>query len=606
MPNLRKIKDPVYGYVYYSALEEKIISHRLVLRLHYIRQNGAAYLTYPSMRVHRFEHSMGAMHVAGSLFKHAMEVSDDEVDRTIVSAIEAASGDTVSAIRSRLSADDPGLALLKDDGFYTYNCLQNVDDLKTFARLLLFQSVRIAALVHDIGHPPFSHTFETALKQSASDKPGKRKIDYPSHEQVGLQLLGLIVEDIKATETGALYHFAQCVLKMVDAIISSKSPHAWRMQGLSALISGDIDSDRLDYVRRDTLSAGSNTTAYDLGRLIDSVKLKGVRSRQGSYLRLVITADALSTIEAFFSVRFHLYRWMLWHHNVIRQNLALILSVKLIAKLRDSQIAEVKVRAEDFIQLATDPARRSDYWRFTDYYFLDRLVTMLGLLGEHRRQIPKGAQGEPYALLERYLHTFLFREKRHLKPLWKRPDDYVRFARIVVGDGAKRSQSKAVRLLNMRVREAYLTLVRSLAGGVGIDTRDARAVAAYERQNVEFLSGTFATRLEKFVSKELVSHGARIRAYYLAKFRPAPENMKLHDREDDDNDGIDLKVLSPSVAALTDAWEALPQLWLLVENLPSVDISTSAKDNRPRKEFYSPVGLSLARFLQFTIRGETP
>ncbi len=594
MPNLRKIKDPVYGYVYYSELEEKIISHKLVLRLHYIRQNGAAYLTYPSMRVHRFEHSLGAMHVAGSLFKHAMEVSSVDVDKCIASTILAVTGRTADEIWKQIETAKPELKIFESDGFYAYNCLEDVGNSKTFGRLLVFQSVRIAALVHDIGHPPFSHTLETALKQN-------KKIKYPDHEIVGLELLRLIVEDMRAHATDGWYYFADNVLKLTDAIISKTNPDAWRVKGLSEIISSEIDADRLDYVRRDTLSAGSNTTAFDLGRLIDSVKLRCVRNyeKKGDFLQLIITADALSTIEAFFSVRFHLYRWMLWHHNVIRQNVALILSVKLIAKLQTSAIGEISEIASDFINLATDKSRRGEYWRFTDYYFLDRLVQMWGALEISQDSIPKNSKGEPYALLMRYLSTFLFREKLHLKPLWKRPDDYVRFARIVLGEG-KGSQAEQVRALNRRVRDAYKRVVRREAAVDGQDVSTPPKLKKYERSRVDYLSGVFCAEMEKQLSADpdVMAKMVRVRAYYLAKFQAAPRGLKLFDRDDIADGGIDLDVLSPSVAALRQAWEALPQLWLLVENLPSVSLKASATDDRKRHIFYDAVGSALGRFLK--------
>ena len=589
MSNLRKLKDPLYGYVYYSAFEEKIIEHPLVLRLHHIRQNGAAFLTYPSMRVHRFEHSLGAMHVAGLLYKSAIEFSEaGPVDSCLADLINAIDGNSVSQILTDIlkASHGKGLGFLTEDRFYTYNCLNEIDNHKIFARLLVFQSLRIAALVHDIGHPPFSHTFESALKQV-------RRTEYSNHETVGLELLNCIIEDVFHDTDGHWYFFAKAVLKLVSAIIDKANPSHWRVSALNEIVSGDVDADRLDYVRRDTLSSGSSTNTYDLGRLVDAVRFKCNQETNGKSLQLVMTADALSTIEAFFNVRFHLYRWMLWHHNVVRHNLAIILVIKILANLSAQADGEIKRTATEIMAIALDVGRRREYWYFTDFYLLDKLALCMRLLDS--ATIPAGANGDQLRLLRRYLRTFLYREKHHLRPLWKRPDDYVRFGEHVTGQVAP---AEGARDFNKLLRDAYRRFAESAARVSGIDAANAALLAQFMNENVEYLSGAFCDEMETYISNDLVADKVKVRAYYLAKFKPCPTGLVLHNRDGDWTQGYDIGVLSPSISALNQAWEGLPHLWLFVEKLPEAGISLPIEGDPQCPALYGPIGKSMAKYLR--------
>ena len=103
MNKQREIRDPVYGFIQRFELEEKIIDSSVFQRLRGIKQLALANLVYPGALHTRFEHSLGVMHVAGKLSERLID--DDETKRLI----------------------------------------------------------RLAALLHDIGHGPFSHVSENIL-----------------------------------------------------------------------------------------------------------------------------------------------------------------------------------------------------------------------------------------------------------------------------------------------------------------------------------------------------------------------------------------------------------------------------------------------------------
>jgi uncharacterized protein len=105
----KQIHDPVHGTVGLSKLEVDIISSRCFQRLHHIKQLGLAYLVYPTLNYSRFSHSLGACHIVGRMLR----------------SIERNSGREFSPAE--------------------------------------WQLYRVAALLHDIGHYPFSHAMEKAV-----------------------------------------------------------------------------------------------------------------------------------------------------------------------------------------------------------------------------------------------------------------------------------------------------------------------------------------------------------------------------------------------------------------------------------------------------------
>jgi len=109
------LRDPIYGYIYVTKLEEDVINTPYFQRLRFIKQTPGAAFVYPSANHTRFEHSLGVMHLAGELAEKLI-YRDERL-------MEKAEGE-------------------KDK---------------------LIQKVRLTGLLHDIGHGPFSHVFEEFL-----------------------------------------------------------------------------------------------------------------------------------------------------------------------------------------------------------------------------------------------------------------------------------------------------------------------------------------------------------------------------------------------------------------------------------------------------------
>jgi hypothetical protein len=123
---LRRLKDPLYGYVHLSQLEHQVIQSPLMLRLHHVHQNSTAFLTYPTANATRFAHSAGAMHLVGLITVralHAMETGSTIEDLLVNATKQTVNEDLhFSDIFNELST--PGRAhydSVANDGLYRLN-----------------------------------------------------------------------------------------------------------------------------------------------------------------------------------------------------------------------------------------------------------------------------------------------------------------------------------------------------------------------------------------------------------------------------------------------------------------------------------------------------
>jgi HD superfamily phosphohydrolase len=210
-PRRKRVNDPLHGAVFLSPLEYKIATTPTFVRLANVKQLGLGYFVYPGAAYSRQEHSLGACHVVGQMLD-AM----------------AANGAIVSE-RDR-------------------------------------EITRLAALLHDVGHYPFSHATEEAvhLAEGASVIAGASSgVEYfEDHEAISRYL---IENDpsIRAVLKEFGFDPAEIVMRLEGGDETS----------LSLLVSSDLDCDRLDYLRRTALHAGIPYGAVDADYLVDNLLL---------------------------------------------------------------------------------------------------------------------------------------------------------------------------------------------------------------------------------------------------------------------------------------------------------------------------------------------
>jgi len=186
------LRDPIYGYVGVSETELNIINTAPFQRLQGIRQLSFSDLAYHTAKHTRQEHSIGTMHMAGRMC--------DQLELDVES--------------------------------------------KRLARL--------AALLHDIGHGPFSHTFEKILEEL---NPGKAHI----HEFVGRKMI---------REDGEISDCLGDTRHTIAAILEGPGKLNKQYSLISSIVSGNLDADKLDYFARDSYNLGVKYGVVDTERIL--------------------------------------------------------------------------------------------------------------------------------------------------------------------------------------------------------------------------------------------------------------------------------------------------------------------------------------------------
>lgn len=231
------LRDPLWNNIRLDPLALALLETPVVQRLRYVRQLGLAFLVYPGATHSRFEHALGAWHLAGV-----------------------------------------ALRLLEERG-----ALDGID-----ARAQ--QIVRAAALLHDVGHYPFSHALE--------------EIGVTHHEQVAYPLI--TSGPVAAVLRQALGESAP---EEVFALITGRSTDA-----LQGLISGSLDLDKIEYLKRDATMCGVPYGEIDVDRLLNSLVI--VQTPDRTTRMVGVHEKGLSALESLLFAKYQMYRNVYWHHAV--------------------------------------------------------------------------------------------------------------------------------------------------------------------------------------------------------------------------------------------------------------------------------------------------
>ncbi len=239
----RTVRDPLWGNVTLDAAAAAVVDAPEFQRLRRVKQLGFAHLVYPGAVHTRFLHALGVYHLTGR-------------------AIEAL---------ERKGA----LAGLSD------------------AERATLPAVRLAALLHDVGHYAFSHAMEE-LEPDAI--PGH-------HEEVAERFLRTPGIRAALETTGAGSD------RLVSALIRGASGHP-----LQGLVSGSLDLDKIDYLRRDSLFCGVPYGSVDVERLLESLTL--ARESPSDPLEVAVTEKGVSALESLLFAKYQMFRNVYWHHGV--------------------------------------------------------------------------------------------------------------------------------------------------------------------------------------------------------------------------------------------------------------------------------------------------
>ncbi|MFW6175771.1 MAG: HD domain-containing protein [Acidobacteriota bacterium] len=230
------IRDPVHGFIRADPLESALINSRAVQRLRFIRQLGLTYMVFPGAEHSRFSHALGTMELAGRVYD---------------------------------ALADKGAELLPPGR----------DALER-------RLVRVAALLHDVGHAPFSHSAEELFAGG---------ID---HEEMTRRLLGH--EEI----AGVFERLGRGVTaERVAGLLAGAGSGVDRL--LSQVISGELDVDKMDYLLRDSLYCGVRYGSYDLERLLDT--MLPLEDPAGGSWVIGVDEGGVHALEALVLARYYMF-----------------------------------------------------------------------------------------------------------------------------------------------------------------------------------------------------------------------------------------------------------------------------------------------------------
>jgi HD superfamily phosphohydrolase len=258
-----QVRDPIYGFIPFNELEKAVIAHPSFQRLRRIKQLGTADMVYPGAVHTRFEHSLGVMHLATLMYDSMIK---NEKNRRILEE------------KKRYS----------DAGFGRNR-----------------QLIRLAALLHDIGHAPFSHASEDIMPLDENGRPYK-------HEYYSIKIIKVILKDLIEQNQFNESNFsvsATDVAGLIEGSSSLGSKLFWKI-----LISSQLDADRGDYLLRDSHHVGVKYGIYDHLRLINTLSL-GIDPESDEVV-LGIDEGGWHVAEALVIARYQMFTQVYFHKTV--------------------------------------------------------------------------------------------------------------------------------------------------------------------------------------------------------------------------------------------------------------------------------------------------
>lgn len=353
------LNDSIHGLISLTEYERRIVSTIGFNRLHDVYQNSTVYLTFPTNRTKRFEHSIGTMKLCSDMFFQSLLNATDSMLAEFFQIFEdeyasmiKEIGENEAVCKAKLGGRKPEqLPNLELDKLRHSLIPNNIPDQYKVMQLIMIQSIRAAALLHDIGHPPFSHIVEFALRDVYMEYKDKAVCDTENakefvsimskyfegdkklHEQMGDEIsegiLDKIIQpisqdDLDFEESYAENVFEILIMESVKRIFSD----AGHFEALHRIIDSSLDGDRLDYVTRDVSSSGMDAGKIEYSRIIADMQL----FVENGKIFFAVPLKAVTSVEDFLKRRYNSYKDIIYHHRVIKTDFILEGIVKELVK----------------------------------------------------------------------------------------------------------------------------------------------------------------------------------------------------------------------------------------------------------------------------------
>ena len=256
-----EITDPIHDFIRLNKTEQQIIDTPVFQRLRRIKQLSGAHLTYPGAQHTRFEHSLCVMHIASM---------------------------------AGTSLQSKGITT-KDD----------------------IVNLRLAGLLHDIGHGPFSHLFEEVLQRKKKD----------SHEQIGKQI-------ILKTEIGDIISKNGLDKKLIQNLAMGGG----KLQYMNEIVSGALSADMMDYLLRDGYFTGAEHAKIDHNRITYSLDVYKKK--------LALDRSALVNFETMMISRFQMFK-AVYFQKTVRAGEVMLLEAMTLA---DDELGVTSLTLNDYVK----------------------------------------------------------------------------------------------------------------------------------------------------------------------------------------------------------------------------------------------------------------
>ena len=287
--NYLDIVDPIHDFIRVYDHELKIIDTPIFQRLRRIRQLSGAHLTYPAAQHTRFEHSLGVMHIA----------------------------------------NQAGQALNEKGILKSYD----------------IEVLRLAGLLHDIGHGPFSHLFEEIIQQKKF-----------SHEDFGKEI-------ILKSEIGDSLSKNGYDKKLITKVAFGDS----KLQYMNEIISGALSADMMDYLLRDGYFTGAEHAQIDHKRITQSLDVH--------QKKLALERSALYSFESMMHSRYQMFKAVYFHKTVRAAEVMLLEALR----LSDDEFGFTSFNINEYVKL-------------TDEYVLSKLISSKSSKLKRARQFAEDYQ----------------------------------------------------------------------------------------------------------------------------------------------------------------------------------------------------------------------
>lgn len=318
-----KVRDPLHDTIAFTQIEKHVIDSFEFQRLRRIQQTAFIKYVFPGATHTRFIHALGVMHMAGVML-NSLIANQERILGALAESLEHLSP-TVQKSHSMTELHHGSLTGTRDA-------------LAWLKQAEIAQVIRLAALLHDVGHAPFSHSLErfmpawrelehaldtlslpeylrTAFKKKIEKQKNKHPNAMESRIRHEIYTLMIVARVFSGQHELADVQLGRDVCAVLDLDVEPAEGGLLSRSGLQSLlhevVSGEIDVDRMDYLLRDSRECGVVYGLFDAGRILDSACF--YKDPLTSNYHLAIRRSGVAAFEDYLRARWSMYQQVYFH-----------------------------------------------------------------------------------------------------------------------------------------------------------------------------------------------------------------------------------------------------------------------------------------------------